>query len=339
MTYDRLRSRLADWSDPRAVVALPDGSVDRTWNVHRGSGERVHTKSAFADLIANDHVRSLQLEPVEVAPGGQAVNAARQSHALEAPTELYGHLDAPTLDELPFDTVSMGEPAAVDVLSFDEAVLMLSVESGDIEDWTIGDLFDAVGTDRDDWLANEVLLVQNWVGFPGMTDALASLAVTDLGVTTVVFDAGDISTTATAPLERLCAALSTLGDATDLVVTANDRELERLAEVVGVDGDRREAGLREALGVRSVVLHYETHAAAATPDGLERVENFTARRIARRAGAGDRFNGGFATGLAAGYSWATCLALGNTCATYFVENDATASRANLIEFLAERSLD
>lgn len=339
MTYDRLRSRLADWDDPREVVALPDGSVDRTWTVHRGSGERVHAKSTFADLIANGHVRSLQLEPVEVAPGGQAVNAARQSHALGAPTELYGHLDAPTLDELPFDTVSMGKPATVDVLSFDEAVLMLSVESGDIEDWMVEDLFDTIETDPDNWLTDEVLLVQNWVGFQRMTDALESLATTDLGVATVMFDAGDISATATEPLEQLCEALSTLGDAADLVVTANDRELERLAEVVGVDGDRREAELREALGVQAVILHYETHAAAATPDGLERVENFTARRIARRAGAGDRFNGGFATGLAAGYSWATCLALGNACATYFVENDTTALRSDLIEFLSERTVD
>lgn len=340
MPYGQLRSRLVDGVDCPPVVTLPDGSIDRYWSVHRSSGERIESKSAFGELVASQGVRSLQLEAIDVRPGGQAVNAARQSHALGAPVELYGHLDAPELDGLPFETVSMGEPATVNVLSFDETVLMLSVESGAIEDWTIEDLFDAVTPAPDDWVSDGVVLVQNWAGFSGMTDALAALADVDLGDATVVFDAGDVSSASTESLESLCAVLAEVSDSVDLVVTANDRELDRLAEVVGVDDDEsREAKLREALDVHAVVLHYETHAVAATPRGVDRVENFSARRIARRTGAGDRFNGALATGLAAGYPWEECLALGNACATHFIENGTTASRADLLGLLADRSVD
>ncbi|WP_200530573.1 carbohydrate kinase family protein [Halorubrum sp. LN27] len=337
MQYDALRSRLDGTLDYRDVIALPDGSVDRYYGVTDATGERIATRSAFVDLISADGARSLQLTPEAVRPGGQAVNAARQVSALGPRVTLYGHLDDPALDGFSFPTVSMGSPATVHVLSFDERDLMLSVESDDIREWRVEDLFAAVPAPPDEWLSDEVVVLQNWVGVAGMTDALRALAEVDLGKATVVFDPGDVTASADEPLRALCRALGALADGCEVVLSANDGELGRLADAVGVDatGVGREPELREVLGVDAVVLHDERRAAAATGE-MTTVENFDAERVTRRTGAGDRFDGALATGLAAGLPWGECLALGNACATHFVERGETATRRDVRSLLARR---
>lgn len=339
MVYDDLRSRLAGELNCRDVIALPDGSVDRYYDLADATGERVPTPAAFVERIAVDGVRSLKLHAEAVRPGGQAVNAARQVSALGPDVTLYGHLDHPALDGFPFSTVSMGVPATVHVLSFDEDDLMLSVESDDIREWSLDRLFEAIPAAPSEWLSDEVVALQNWVGFDGLTDAIRTLAESDLGTATIVFDPGDVTASSAEPLRALCEALGALADEAEVVVSANDRELGRLADVVGVDasGTKREPALRDALGVDAVVLHDERRAAAATTE-LTTVENFEAARVARRTGAGDRFDGALAAGLAADLPWGECLALGNACATYFVETGDTATRDDVRSLLARRSV-
>lgn len=332
-----MRSRLADGIDPRDVVALPDGSVDRYVTVADASGDRISTRAAFADRIASG-ARSLQLTPDEVRPGGQAVNAARQVHALDASVRLYGHLDDPELGPFPFPTVSMGAPATVHVLAFEREELMLSVESPDIRDWTLDDLFAAAAVDPDEWIDDAALVVQNWAGFPGMTDALDVLAGIDLGPGPLVFDPGDISDASTDALRSLGRNLSTLDDSIPVVVSASDGELDRFATALGVDADGtdRERRLRDELGIEAVVRHDEASAVAATAESVTAVENFDASRVARRTGAGDRFDGGLATALAADLSWPASLALGNACATQFVETGETATQTDVLDLLDAR---
>ena len=338
MEYDALRSRLTGGLDYRDVVALPDGSVDRYYGVADATGERLRTLPAFVDCLSADGVRSLKLVPEAVRPGGQAVNAARQASVLGPEVTLYGHLDDPNIGPFPFRTISMGAPAAVQVLSFDEEEMMLALESEDIREWRIEDLFAAIPTEPDAWLSDEVVVLQNWVGVDGMTDALETLADLDLGAATVVFDPGDVTASSTEPLRELCRALGALAAEAEVVLTANDEELGRLAAVLGVEatGTERELALRDRVGVDAVVLHDERRAAAATDD-LTVVQNFEAEQIRRRTGAGDRFDGALATGLAAGLPWGECLALGNACATYFVEQGETATRDDVRELLDRRS--
>jgi len=337
MAYEALRNRLEDGLDCRPIHALPDGSVDHYYAVETPTGERIDTQQAFAERLADTDVRSLNLVPQTVRAGGEAVNAAIQIDALEEPVSLYGHLEAPELGPFPFETVSMGEPATVHVLAFQRAELMLSVESGDINTWALSDLFETIEIEPDDWVADAVVLVQNWVGFPAMTDAIEQLATVDLGESTVVFDPGDVTEASAVSLRELCAALSTLGDEVRVVLTGNDAELDRFAAVLDADSEAgcREARIRDAVDVAAVVRHAEDVAVAAAED-VTTVENFEARAVSRRTGAGDRFDGGLAVGLAAGLDWEETLALGNACASYYVDHDATATRADLIEMLTAR---
>jgi sugar/nucleoside kinase (ribokinase family) len=339
MSYERLEARLASGLDCRHIVTLPDGSVDRYYAVRDATGTRIPTRDAFVELLSSARVRSLQLSPEEIRAGGQAVNTARQVHALDQSVELYGHLDDPALGPFPFRTVSMGAPATVHVLAFDESGLMLSVESTDIADWDLAVLFAVADVDPDHWLDDEVLVVQNWVGFPAMTEALRQLATVDLGDVTLVFDPGDVTGTPADAVEALCGALETLADTVGVVLSANDRELDRLVTVLDAGDDvSRERAIRDALGLEAVVFHHESHAAVAA-DERWRVENFTARRVDRRTGAGDRFDGGLAVGIAADLPWEETLALGNACATYYVENDAIASVADIRDLVDSRPVD
>jgi len=337
MGYEALRKQLEDGLDCRPMHALPDGSVDHYYVVETPTGERIDTQQAFAERLAETDVRSLNLVPQTVRAGGEAVNAATQIDALGQPVHLYGHLDDPDLGPFPFETVSMGVPATVHVLAFQKAELMLSVESGDISTWTLSELFETIDIEPDDWVEDAVVVLQNWVGFPAMTDAVEELATVDLGESTVIFDAGDITGAAADSLRALCAALTTLADRADVVLTGNDAELDRLAAVLDADGEarRREARIRDALDIAAVVRHAEDVAVAAA-EGVTTVENVEAREVRRRTGAGDRFDGGLAVGLAAGFDWEVTLALGNACASYYVEHDATATRADLIEMLTAR---
>lgn len=337
MGYERLQSRLTEGIDCREVIALPDGSVDRYATVANASGEQIPTQDALADRIASG-ARSLRLLPDEARPGGQAVNAAKQVHALGQSVRLYGHLDNPELGPFPFPAVSMGTPATVHVLAFEREELMLSVESSDIRDWTVDDLFDAASVAPDEWIDDAVLVVQNWVGFPEMTAALDTLAEIDLGPGPIVFDPGDISDVSIKSLQSLARGLSTLAESITTVITANDQELDQLAAALSVDADEtdRERCIRNKLGVEAVVRHAETCSVAATAESVAVVENFDAREVARRTGAGDRFDGGLATALAADLSWDASLALGNACATHFVETGTTATRTDVLDLLDTR---
>jgi len=53
---------------------------------------------------------------------------------------VYGHLDHPVFDDLAADAVSMGDPAEVSVLEFDDGDVLLVEDSADVASWTLADL-------------------------------------------------------------------------------------------------------------------------------------------------------------------------------------------------------
>ena len=341
MVYEDLRSRLRDGLGGGPVATLPDGSVDRYYTVTDAAG-RIQTQAAFLDRIDVDGARSFQLVPDATYAGGQAVNTARQVDALGGQVRLYGHLDADELGPFPFPTVSLGSPATVNVLSFDREELMLSIESADICEWSLDRLFEVAEVSPDEWVDDAVVVLQNWAGIPGMTDAVRQLAQIDIGSGSVVFDPGDISATPVDSLVPLCDALRSAAETVPVVLTADDDELAALAAALDVGGRREgpESRLRSELGIEAVVRHAERRAVAAVGEGDPTVvENFEAKRVVRRAGAGDRFDGGLAAALAADLPTAQALALGNACATYYVEHGETATCENLRALLDSRPVD
>lgn len=350
-----LGSRLAD-GEPVSVTAFPDGSVDRFFAVVSG-GEReggatagsetsvtragsetaregrVADRAAFADRLPTDGPTEFDLERRDTCPGGHAVNVAEQAAALGDDATVYGHLDHPVFDELAADAVSMGEPAAVSVLEFDDGDVLLVENSADAASWTLADLH-AAAPDFDAAVTADAVCCANWASFPAMTDALAGLAATPPDGRWFVFDPGALADQSPDAIRDLGSALAALDGAYDVAVSVNRTELHDLARVLGCDREddaEAVAAVRDALGVTGVVLHAREVAVAATRDSRVRVPNPSVESPTHRTGAGDRFDAGLAHGLAADWGWTAALALGNRCGAHYVETGATADRAALLD--------
>jgi sugar/nucleoside kinase (ribokinase family) len=343
MPYERLREQLADPDGTLPVVCLPDGSVDSLCRVYDGGRELLESRERFGQRVATGGIRSVRLEEYDRQPGGQAVNTARQAHALGDEVTLFGHLDHPLLS-FPFETYSMGEPAEVTVCSFDRTDLMFSRTSPSIDGWSFADLHEGEVPFRDRVERAGAVCLANWVTFRDLTAAMRTLATYDLDCP-VVLDPGDLSGTAPTEAHTLRDAMATLDRTCPVVLSANGGELAAFAEGLGVTWEAlpaRERELREALDIAAVVRHDEPAAVAATDDRLDggtaTVPNFEADRITRRTGAGDRFTAGLAHALGTGLGIEPAMALGNLCATYFIERGETGERAALAEYLEARSL-
>lgn len=334
MAYDRLAERLADPPSP-TTSTLPDGSVDYYCTLSAGAVEELPTRQAFGREIL-DHRRSsfgMRVETTE--PGGQAVNAAKQLHALGSEVTCYGHLDHPVLASVPFETVSMGEPADVYAFNFRDGDVMFAERSADGE-WSPADLR-AVADLRDVFGADAVVAA-NWVSYPGLGDLFAGLADADVPRRPLVFDPGDVVGADPDRLAALRRGLARAQDAVDVVFDANRQEVRAVAATLPdtpADDPGRLAAIREATGIHAAVLHAEDVALAATRDGLVRVENRQVAHPERHTGGGDHFAGGLAFALGAGWDVELGLACANACAVHYVETGRAAGPAALRRYLGD----
>lgn len=340
--YENVVANLSDL-DPVSVCCLPDGSVDDHYELGPADA-RIASREAFARAIA-DGTGSLPRRHVAREPGGQAVNAARQTAALGDDVTLLGHLDHDVFERLgpSVETVSFGAPSEVEVLRFEESDLMLVAESSELGSWSGAAL-------REDRLLAavydaDVVCVGNWATVPGLADAFDVLAE-ELTETLVVVDPGTLRGLSEERVGGLVAALRSLSSANDVVLSLAERELSILASHVGDEGDDAAAGLaavRDAASLRLAVLHEASRAIGARvgSDGdveTTAVPNAETDRVVTTTGAGDRFSAGVGRALAAGWSTDAALALGNLCATYRVATGGTGTATELRAF-AEAALE
>ena len=344
MPYQRLARRLSEAPEP-TVSTLPDGSVDRYCRVSAGALDRVDRRTTFAREVAAGRRKGFGLEPERVEPGGQSVNTAQQAHALGADATCYGHLDDPepgrdAFADLPFDTVSMGQPAVVNVLDFEDDGLLLVEASPDLADWELADLRAAAPLRV--VFAADAVACANWVSTPGLADAFHELGAASIPRVPFVFDPGDVLGGDPEDHLELREAVRALGRSVDVVLSVNRSELRALAAALpdppaDPDDEDRVWAIREAVDATAVVKHGRGEALAATPEGTVRVNNPVVDDR-RQIGGGDRFAGGLTVGLGADWDWATALAAGNACASHFVATGETASATALREWLIGRGL-
>lgn len=335
MPFQRLAARLADGPSP-TVHTLPDGSIDRYCRLSAGALGPVRRRTTFAREIEAGGRKGFGLDPTRVEPGGQSVNAAAQAHALGADATCYGHLDDRVFDSLPFDTVSMGDPAVVNVLDFTDEDLLLVEDSPDLQNWSLADL--RAVAPLTEVFDVDALVCTNWVSVPAMAEAFHELADEALPRVPLVFDPGDVLGSDLHAHRDLRAAVSALQTTFEVVVSVNGAELRALAAALPdppappVDDRDRVHALREAFGGAAVVKHGKQEALAATEAGVVAVENPTVE-AKRQTGGGDRFAGGLAVGLGDGWDWDVALAAGNACASYYVSTVETATAEELREWV------
>ncbi|MFB6125044.1 MAG: PfkB family carbohydrate kinase [Halanaeroarchaeum sp.] len=313
-----IRDRLVEEASP-TVTVLPDGSVDRRFAVLDESGAPLSRERLAEEIF--EEAKTFVTRPLGTEPGGQAVNAAWQLHALGADTTLVGHLDDPIFAELPFDRYSMGDPAEVLVYELEDGVVMMANESEDILTWTLARLQSAVGPTLEDLLTADAVLWTNWAGFPHATPAIQTLDDLVPDGTVLVIDPGAVSTRPGVDRVALLDALGEVEFAFDVVLSPNRREADHLGDAMAASTDDREAlaeAIRERADIEAVVVHDHPTATVATRTGTIGVPTVAEAVPARHAGGGDRFSAGVAYGLAAGWSWEETVTLGNTCATHYL---------------------
>ncbi|NUB89528.1 hypothetical protein HT576_00580 [Haloterrigena sp. SYSU A121-1] len=342
MSYDELAERLAADDRERRVAAFPDGSVDDYYAAFDAAGERIAEREAFGDRIASGDSDAVPIEREAREPGGQAVNAARQVHALGDDPTLYGHLEDPVFEALPFEATSMGDPSRVSVFPFDDDALLFAERSSDVANWSLGDLEAAAPSgDAVEALAADAVCCGNWASIDGLTDALETLAAGSLAAGTFVLDPGPVRTRSHGAVTDLLEALGELDETAAVVYSVNRSELEYTAAAIGADSDasgvdadlERLESVREMAGITAAVLHETEHAAVATRAETTVVENVSVDDPRRRTGAGDRFGAGLAVARARNWDWETALALGNCAASYYVATGETGTRDELRSFL------
>lgn len=329
-------------SDDRhpAVTAFPDGSVDHFYEVFDGD-RRIRRREAFAEAAATGQTAAFSLQRSAVEPGGHAVNMAAQADLLGDDVALVGHLDDPAFADLPFETVSMGEPARVAVYGFDDGDVLAVEASADIEEWSLANFRAATDGVFESLLSADIIFCTNWTTFGAIPDALAELAAADLDGGYFVLDPGGLADRSNVEVRRLFGALADLTGSYDVVLAANGDEVRSLAEVLaGDDPEPDEVGasldrLRAAADLAAAVVHEAEVAVAATSEGRLRVENFDVEPV-RHTGGGDRFDAGLGHALARDWSWEDALRLGNACASRYVATGESATSAELAAFLRQR---
>ncbi len=341
MAYDALVDRLENDETKRTVTTVPDGSVDSYYAISHG-GDPIEDRQTLGRKIADGETESFQIERDSREPAGQAVHMALQADALGDDVTTIGHLEEPAFDELPFETVSMGSPSEITVFPLEDDDIIFSRRSPDFGDWSLETLRAAVPS-LTDHLSADAICWGNWALLEGTTDVLAGLAdaTGDIGIDgdAFVLDPGPVSVRSQAAVRELLETLGDLEATTDVLYSVNRAELEYTADAIGVtdideDSDiERLAAVREVAGITGAIVHAQDIAALVTATDELVVPTLDVDTPRRRTGAGDRFSGAFATGYARGWEPAVALALGNCCASYYVENGATGDRNDLLGFL------
>lgn len=332
MAYEELVARLD--KSPRAleVAAFPDGSVDIHCRVRDGDHE-LSTREAFKQAI--DAPRSaLQLADRRHEPGGQTVNMARQADALGDDVHLAGQLKDPIFEELPFETTSMGKPAEVTVLAFEDEDLMLAARQ-ESEGWRIQELAEVV--DPAQFLDVDLICwgnarIHRDLGetVRGIHEVAAATALdsTPAAGPVLVFDPGEVGGRTDESRRALLDAFRGVNDGIRAVISVNRPEAEALAAALSGEDDTLEGKLRRIrsrAGIDGVVAHTEETAVVATSTGTMSVPTLEIDRVVTLTGAGDRFTAGLGHGLAAGWGWKAAIQLGNACGSHYVAHGESAT--------------
>jgi sugar/nucleoside kinase (ribokinase family) len=329
MLYQRIIGKI-DELEELSAVGFPDGSVDNYCRFEKGKGRYMGSKDEVAERIENNDSSSFRLEREKQEAGGKSVNMSIQCNSLGLDTTHYGFLDHELLENLDFETYSMGEPAQVTIGEFEHGSILLAHENKELVDWNLDSMKQFPG-DLSGMLSADVVCCANWISLRHMNEELKEIAELDFEAEVFNFDPGNLADVRPEIVKDMFETLGKLSEDYQVLVHANTDEVETTAEIYGIEGSIEEKinRIQEQTGVNAYVLHNKPRAVAGTEEGIFEVENLVTEQVETRTGAGDRFDAGVASARAAGWSWEESLALGNLCAVHYVENNETSTPSDL----------
>lgn len=357
-----LRAALAHSAPRRALVGL-DGFVDTivtAVGLRRSQGDAftpIATIPDFAKRIANAAGKSsnIELYPTMEKLGGNAPIMANALLAAGTQLTMIGALGHPNIHPVFADmaarsrTISLCAAAATTAIEFNDGKLMLG-QMRSLDEITYARICEVMGEKEfhaEVTAANLVALV-NWTMIPNMSAIFAELADRVLPTLPAApqrrffFDLADPEKRS---VDDLREALTTIGRFEKfgrVTLGLNFKEGQQVAAALGLPAPADAeaslktlaAGIREKLGIATVVVHPRESAACATAEGAWWVPGPYIEQPKITTGAGDHFNAGFATGEMLGLGAESRLALGVSTSGYYVRTAQSPSLADLETFLA-----
>jgi sugar/nucleoside kinase (ribokinase family) len=363
---------LADWvaglpAAPGSVVTGFDGFVDEmiTLVAERQDLENftpVPDIATFGRLVSAAAGQSSLREIVvhAVHPGGCAVNLGDGLAALGVPVDCFATLGEPPHPAFAEATSrfrsahSWGrEPGRTLAFEFADGKLMFSAVR-QLAELDAEDVRRRLGNGQFQKCCTEarVVALTDWSLYPHMTGVWELLRHEVFArlpqAPQFFFDLVDPSSRSASDILGMLAELGRFRDCGRVTLGLNGNEANILARLLELPpaGDEpqdilRLAGdLRGRLDIHSVVVHRNRFAVAADADGhAAAVPGPHCAQPRKSTGAGDRFNAGYVLGLLGQADLADCLTLGCASAGFFVRRAASATRADLVDFLRRWGAD
>lgn len=319
--------------------------------------DRIGTLTEFSARVASAAGKSANIElvPQQVKMGGNGPLMALGVAGMGGRVTCIGLMGAPDLHPvfLPLRELgtvhSVGNPGHTDALEFRDGKLMLG-KLNTIREMSWPKLLEKLGEPglRAILAESDVVACNNWTmltEMKGILDGITGLLPEGANAR-FFFDLADPEKRSAEDVAEVLGQIRALGRKARCVLGLNLRESEQISRVLGqselpeetTDGlAQASERIRAALDLHAVVVHAVGFAGASLDGDAAGIEGPYCANPKLSTGAGDHFNGGFASALAGGLGTRDALYAGVGASGWYVRNARSPKRADVIGLLRDWS--
>ncbi|MDR2576865.1 MAG: hypothetical protein LBC42_02330 [Puniceicoccales bacterium] len=342
-----------------SIFAGFDGAVDQIYAVERcrtaEAYERMDTIEEFAKRVASAAGRSTNIERrlIERRAGGNAVLCATALQQLGCKITFLGNIGNPIEEVFQnfsskcVNCHSIGRPNATDALEFNDGKILLTdsspLEALNVESlrhFPIKNIPLSALMERQD-----AIVLTNWTMMPKGTEIYQHLLHKVFPLVPrnipVLFDIADPARRSDGEILTLLDILCEFSRTRTIFLSINGKELERLANLLGLKEDVQYAEMLCQLHGRWPIewtLHLCDGAESFGINGFHRANGFFTERPHTSTGGGDNFNGGFLFGILLGLRRELALLLGNAVSGAYVRIGHSPGKSEVEWLLREKLL-
>ncbi len=316
--------------------------------------ERISTIDILAKRIAAAAGKSTNIElvPVMEKVGGNGPLMAMAMAGMGAKVTCVGLMGYPQIQAVfnPLqevcEVISVGNPGHTDALEFLDGKVMLG-KLNTIKDMSWTRLLDVIGEAKISSLLNDSHLVActNWTMLTEMDEIIQHFtSLIKQGChTRFFFDLADPEKRPSSDIERVLKQIQLIDEKCGSILGLNLKEAQQIAEVLDIKASYAEEAdsvaqaaqeIREKLNIQTVVVHAVKFAGAASRN--KKTVSVAGPYCAApklTTGAGDHFNGGFASGIMVGLDELTALYAGVGTSGAYVRKASSPSHSEVCSLL------
>jgi sugar/nucleoside kinase (ribokinase family) len=314
-----------------------DKEYDRIPDI-KSLSERI---AQFAGLSAN-----IEMVPIQTKLGGNGpimANAAiAQGHQVSYIGALGKHYIHPVFKEFAdacHKVVTLTDPGHTDALEFFDGKIMMG-KMHSLVDVNFENLMKKMPREELVNLLEQTHLVAftNWTMLSNLNSIIIEFSqiISNLKNKPVLFiDLADPKKRTDEDIAEVLNLISAFN--AESILSMNHSESTIISDILQIREEelvKRAALIREKMGIYGIVIHPTNGAAISTEKQNMWIDGPYTPKPKLTTGAGDNFNAGFCNAWLAGMEPAECLAVGVCSSGFYVRNAASASRADLRNFMA-----